>query len=116
MSNTHEIVGFPQLRAEASQDGYSSRPTVRFELVAELRRQRQAEITRISGIAAKLTPRFGAETTVGFLCYEILGQRLDRADLLGYAERLERTPSILPIIVEELLDLATHSNERSRSR
>src|SRR5689334_14170063 len=116
MSNIREIVGFPQLRAETSQDGGPSLPTARFELIAELHRHRRAEITRISAIAARLTPRFGAETTIGFLYCEIFGRRPDRADLLGYVERLEQRPSIVPMIVKELLDLATHSNERSRSR
>jgi hypothetical protein len=77
-----------------------------FELIAELRRQRQAEIVRITGIAARLTGGFGAETAVGFLYYEILGRSPDREDLLSYAERPHRTPSMLPIIVEEFLALA----------
>jgi hypothetical protein len=74
-----------------------------FELIAELRRQRQAEIVRITGIAARLTGGFGAGTAVGFLYYEILGRSPDREDLLSYAERLRRTSSVLPIIVEESL-------------
>jgi hypothetical protein len=77
-----------------------------FELIAELRRQRQAEIVRVTGIAARLTGGFGAETAVGFLYYKILGRSPDREDLLSYAERLYRTPSMLPIIVEEFLALA----------
>jgi hypothetical protein len=95
MLNAREIIGFPQLRAEG-----------RFVLVSELRRQRQAEIARLTEIATRLAARFGAETTVGFLYYEILGHSPDREDLLGYAEGLHRTPSMVPIIVEELLALA----------
>jgi hypothetical protein len=38
--NAREIIGFPEPSAERG-----------FELIAELRRQRQAEIARISGIA-----------------------------------------------------------------
>jgi hypothetical protein len=90
--NTREIIGFSQRCAER-----------RFELVAELRRQRQAEIARLTEIAARLTGWLGAETAVGFLYFEILGRSPDREDLLGYAERLHRTPSLLPIIFEELL-------------
>jgi hypothetical protein len=59
--NAREIIGFPEPTAER-----------RFELIAELRRQRQAEIARISGIATRLAARFGAETVGGFLYYEIL--------------------------------------------
>lgn len=92
---TREIIGFPEPCAEGG-----------FELIAELRLQRQAEIARITGIATRLAARFGAETAVGFLCYEILGRLPDREDLLGYAERLHPTPSMMPIIVEELLALA----------
>jgi hypothetical protein len=103
--NAREIIGFPEPTAERG-----------FELIAELRRQRQAEIARISGIATRLAARFGAETVVGFLYYEILGQPPHREDLLGYAERLDRTPSMMPIIIEELFALTAHSNERSRSR
>jgi len=90
--NTREIIGFSQPIPEG-----------RFELVAELRRQRQAEIARLTEIAARLTGWFGAETAVGFVYYEILGRSPDREDLLGYAERLHRIPSMVPIIVEELL-------------
>jgi hypothetical protein len=103
--NAREIIGFPEPSAERG-----------FELIAELRRQRQAEIARISGIATRLAARFGAETVVGFLDYEILGRPPHREDLLGYAERLDRTPSMMPIIIEELFALTAHSNERSRSR
>jgi hypothetical protein len=103
--NAREIIGFPEPTAER-----------RFELIAELRRQRQAEIARISGIATRLAARFGAETVVGFLYYEILGRPPHREDLLGCAERLDRTPSMMPIIIEELFALTAHSNERSRSR
>jgi len=59
--NARESIGFPEPSAERG-----------FELIAELRRQRQAEIARISGIATRLAARFGAETVVGFLYYEIL--------------------------------------------
>jgi hypothetical protein len=93
--NTREIIGFTQPRAEG-----------RFELVDELRRERQAEIARITEVAARLICGFGAETAIGFLYYEILGHSPDREDLLGYAEGLHRTPSMVPIIVEELLALA----------
>ena len=95
MLNTREIIGFP----EPSAEGH-------FELIAELRRQRQAEIARINEIATRLAARFGAETAVGFLYCEILGCLPDCDDLLGYAERLRRTPSMVPIIVEQLLALA----------
>jgi hypothetical protein len=84
--NTREIIGFA---------------TARFELIAALRQQSQAEI------AARVTGRFGAETAVGFLFYEILGRSPDCEDLLGYAERLHRTPSTVWIMVEELLALAS---------
>ena len=40
----------------------------------------------------------------------------DRPELLDYAERLHRTSSIAPLIVEEFLAFAAHSNERSSSR
>ncbi len=93
--SAREIIGFPRPSAERG-----------FELIAELRRQRQAEIARITGIAMRLAARFGAETAVGFLYYEILGRPPDREDLPGYAERFDRTPSMVPIIVEELLALA----------
>src|SRR5947209_5767902 len=92
MLNAPEIIGFPEPWAEGQ-----------FELIDELRRQRQAEIARIIGIAMRLKAQFDAETAVGFLYYEILGRRPDREDLLGYAERLNRTPPAVPIIVEELL-------------
>ncbi|MBV8507504.1 MAG: hypothetical protein JOZ11_17070 [Alphaproteobacteria bacterium] len=90
--NDREIIGFPEPCAEG-----------RFELIAELRRQRRAETARLTSIATRLAARFGAETAVGFLFYEILGRSPDREDLLGYAERLHGTPSIVPIIVEGLL-------------
>jgi len=73
-------------------------------------------MARISGIATRLAARFGAETVVGFLYYEILGRPPHREDLLGCAERLDRTPSMMPIIIEELFALTAHSNERNRSR
>ena len=92
MLNAREIVGFPEMRAEG-----------RFELITEVRAQRQAEIARLMEIAARMTGRLGAETAVGFLFFEILGRPPDREDLLGYTERLDRTPSMMPIIVEELL-------------
>ncbi|MGB9645595.1 MAG: hypothetical protein WCB44_10800 [Stellaceae bacterium] len=90
-----EIIGFPRPSAER-----------RFELIAELRRQRQAEIARITGIATRLAARFGAETAVGFLYCEILGRLPDREDLLSYAEPLHRRPSMVPIIVEQLVTIA----------
>jgi hypothetical protein len=93
--STRAIVGFLKPRAEG-----------RFELIAELRRQRQGEIERLTEIATWLIARFGAETAVGFLFYEILGRSPDRKDLLGYANRLHRTPSMAPIIVEDFLALA----------
>ncbi len=95
MLKTREIIGFPEPRAEE-----------RFDLIAELRRQRQAEIARLTGTATRLTDRFGAETAVGFLYYEILGRSPGREDLIGYADRLHRTPTTVPIIVEELLAIA----------
>jgi hypothetical protein len=95
MPNTGEIIGFRPLRAGS-----------RFELSAELRRQRQAEIARITEIAARLTMQFGAAAAVGFLHFEILGRAPDRDCLAGYAERLRRTPSVVPVIVEELRSLA----------
>jgi len=103
MLNTREIVGFPQLRSEESRDGGPGLSIAHFELIAELRRQRQVEIARLTQIASWLTGRFGPETAVGFLYYEIVGRPPDRDDLRGYSERLYRTPSIVPIIVEELL-------------
>jgi hypothetical protein len=103
--NNREIIGFPEATAGGG-----------FELFAELRRQRQAEIARITEIATRLASRFDTETVVGFLYYEILGRPPDHEDLLGYAERLNRTSSMVPVIVGELLALADHSNERSRSR
>jgi hypothetical protein len=54
-----------------------------------------------------VTGRFGAETAVGFLFFEILGRSPDREDLLGYAARLHRTPSTVSIIVEEPVALAS---------
>ena len=98
-------IGFPEPSAAGG-----------FDLIAELRRQRQGEIAQITEITTRLAARFGAETAVGFLFYEILGRPPDREDGLGYAERLQGTPSIVPVIVEELLAVATHSNERSRSK
>jgi hypothetical protein len=95
MLNAPGIIGFPEPCAAR-----------RFELIAELSRQRQAEVARITGIALRLAAGFGAETVVGFLYYEILGRPPDREDLLGYAERLKRTPSVARIIVEELVVLA----------
>jgi hypothetical protein len=95
MLNAPGIIGFPEPCAAG-----------RFELIAELSRQRQAEVARITGIALRLAAGFGAETVVGFLYYEILGRPPDREDLLGYAERLKRTPSMARIIVEELVVLA----------
>jgi hypothetical protein len=89
--NTREIIGFA---------------TARFELIAALRQQKQAQIARLTEIAARVTGRFGTETAVGFLYYEILGRAPDPEDLLRYAERLDSTPSMAPIIVEELLALA----------
>jgi len=90
MLKAREIIGFA---------------AARFELIAALRQQRQEEIARLTEIAGRLTDRFGAETAVGFLYFEILERSPDRETLLGYAERLHRTPSV-PIIVEELLALA----------
>ena len=78
----------------------------RFELSAELYRQRQAEIARIKAIAARLTTEFGVEVAVGFLYFEIIGQPPDRECLKAYAERLQSTPSVMPMIVEELCALA----------
>jgi hypothetical protein len=95
MLNAPEIIGFPESSAEGE-----------FELIGELRRPRQAEIARIDAIAKRLAARFGAETAVGFLYCEILGCLPDCEDLLGYAERLRRTPSMVPKIVEQLLALA----------
>ena len=89
--NTPEIIGFPEPCARGQ-----------FGLIAELKQQKQAEIARLTGIATRLAARFGAETAVGFLYCEILGCLPDHEDLLGYAERLRRTPSMVPII-EELL-------------
>jgi hypothetical protein len=91
MLNAREIIGFG---------------AARFELIAALRQQRQEEIARLTEIAGRLTDRFGAETAVGFLYYEILGRSPDRETLLRYAERLNRTPSMAPIIVEELVALS----------
>jgi hypothetical protein len=91
MLKAREIIGFA---------------AARFELIAALQQQRQEEIARLTEIAGRLTDRFGAETAVGFLYFEILGRSPDREDRLGYAERLNRTPSMVPIIVEELLALA----------
>ncbi len=59
MLKAREIIGFA---------------TARFELIAALRQQRQAEIARLSEIAARLIGRFGSNTAVGFLYYEILGR------------------------------------------
>jgi hypothetical protein len=56
MLNAPGIIGFPEPCAAG-----------RFELIAELRRQRQAEVARATGIALRLAARFGAETAVGFL-------------------------------------------------
>jgi hypothetical protein len=95
MVNAPEIIGFPEPCAEEQ-----------FELIDELWRQRQAEIARIIGIAMRLAARLGAETAVGFLYCEIFGRLPDREDLLGYAERVNRTTSMVPIIVEELLAAA----------
>jgi hypothetical protein len=95
MLNTREIIGFPEPCAKG-----------RFELIAELKGQKQAEIARLTGIATRLAARFGAETAVGFLYCEILGCLPDCEDLLGYAERLRRSPSMVPIIVNQLLALA----------
>ena len=105
MLNTGEIIGFPPLHAKA-----------RFELIAELRGQRHAEVARLTEIAVRLSARLGVETAVGFLFYEIFGRPPDRPELLDYAERLHRTSSIAPFIVEEFLVLVPHSNERSSSR
>jgi hypothetical protein len=95
MLNTREIIGFPQLRTDP-----------RFQLTPELHRQRQAEIARITEIAARVREQFGAETAVGFLYCEILGQSPDREDLLDYAERLHRAPSMVAAIAEQLRVLA----------
>jgi len=95
MVKTGEIIGFPPLCTEP-----------RFELSAELDRQRQSEIARITKIAARLRTEFGAETAVGFLYFEILGRPPDRECLETYAERLQSTSSVMPVIVEELLALA----------
>ena len=92
MLNAPEIIGFPEPRTEG-----------RFELIDALRRQRQAEIARIAAIAMRLATRFDAEAAIGFLHYELLGRPPDHEDLLDYAERLNRTPAMVPIIVEELL-------------
>ncbi|MBV9198144.1 MAG: hypothetical protein JOY83_00110, partial [Alphaproteobacteria bacterium] len=55
---------------------------------------------------ARLRTEFGAETAVGFLHFEILGRPPDRQGLETYAERLQSTSSVMPVIVEELLALA----------
>jgi hypothetical protein len=99
--NAPDIIGFPQLR-----------PVPRFELIAELHQQRQAEIARITEIAARLTKLFGAETAVGFLYYEILGRLPNPENLLGYTQRLRSVPSTAPAIVDELFALA-HSESRN---
>ena len=75
-----------------------------------------AEVARLTEIAVRLLARLGVETAVGFLFYEIFGRPPDRPELLDYAERLHRTSSIAPFIVEEFLVLVPHSNERSSSR
>jgi hypothetical protein len=103
--NTGDIIGFPPQHAEA-----------RFELIAELQWQQHAEVARLTEIAVRLLARFGAETVVGFLFYEILGRPPDHPELLDYAARLHRTSSIAPFIVEEFLAFAAHSNERSSLR
>ena len=91
MLNAREIISFA---------------AVRFELIAELRQQRQEEIARLIEIAARLTDRSSAATGIGFLYYEILGRSPDRETLLGYAERLHRTPAMVRIIVGELVALS----------
>jgi hypothetical protein len=95
MLKPREIIGFPLVRDER-----------RFELIAEVHRQRQAEITRLSEIAAQLTTRFGAETAVRFLYCEMVGRLPERENLRAVAERLRRTPSMVPVIVEDLLALS----------
>ena len=91
-----EIIGFPEPRTTEGQ----------FELIAALSRERQVEIARLSGIAMRLATRFDAQMAIEFLHREILGRPPDRKDLLDYAERLNRTPSMVPIVVEELLALS----------
>lgn len=93
--NAPEIIGFPESCAEG-----------RFELIAELVRPGQAEIARITGMAVRLAARFGADIAIEFLYYEIGGRPPDRGDPLGYAERFQGTPSIVPIIADELLVIA----------
>jgi hypothetical protein len=104
MLKDREIIGFHEPRAAPG-----------FELIAELQRQRRTEIARVTELAARLTQQFGAETAAGFLYSEILGRSPDGKVLRGYAERLQRTPSMVAAIVERLLALVTHSNERSNS-
>src|SRR5262249_53920378 len=54
-----------------------------------------------------LKARFGAETAVGFLYYEILGRAPDGEDLTNYVQRLERAPATAGAIAEELLTPTT---------
>ena len=88
MLNDREIIGFHHPRAAAG-----------FDLIAALQRQRRMEIARITELAARLMRQFGAETAAGFLYCEILGRPPNREDLLGYAERLSRTSSMVPITI-----------------
>jgi hypothetical protein len=96
--NRPEIIGFPHPHAVS-----------RFELIAELRRQKRAEIARVIELAARLAARFGAETAVGFLYYEILGRPPGRETLLAYAEQIRHARATVASIAEEFLVLG-HSD------
>ena len=106
MLNVNEIVGFPEPSAERSPHSNPAMSSAGFDLVDDLRRVKGAEIARLTEIAGRLLVQFGPVIAIGFLYYEMLGRPPDGGDCAGHLERLRRTPSTAPGIVEELRALA----------
>jgi glycosyltransferase involved in cell wall biosynthesis len=99
---SNQIIGFQEAFFEA-QVNENTTAGSRFDLITELYRVRQEELLRIGRIAAGLLVRFGPVIAVGFLYYELLGRRPTDAESLRQVDRLRRSPSAAPAIIEELL-------------
>ena len=109
--NVIDIVGFVEPRRDTPAD----RRRAQFDLIAELRQARRAEIERISAIAEQLARQFGSGIAAGFLYTEILGRLPEGADWARYVERRRCTAATVPAIVAELLAMARIKDACSRA-
>lgn len=100
--NVIDIIGFAEPRGEKPAD----RPCAQFDLSAELRQARHAEIARITKIAEQLARQFGNGIAAGFLYTEILGRLPEGADWARYVEGRRGSAATVPAIVAELLATA----------